>query len=460
MSLFYKCFNKALWIYLLAFCFDSVAGDRCENGFSGQMHLKESNAVVEMGNRFTGFHAHPSRTLLFKLRQKNGLLNVDRPDFNDREAYEAWLIAHQKKGTLPKFPYGYHIVERLIRIDEVQVSVHHTVRPGIAPPWVNNNKLFNGDWDTQHEYMSWAEAYYQKSQFYPPGYLKWMKDLVSMRLLVQGGAPIKGGIKDDRRLEDVVLALGGNRHARQYDSSSSKLISLITELNGNERWLDGGTGSGFVLEDSILALNTAGLKLTDVPYTLGITYAPEFAGIDQVTTVNRPISVSFNEYPSQLPENLSVKHEMWNKRLFQDIPNEEFNPKPKLITDFYGVFSYSSDPAGVINKYLEIMDEGGTIGIVYGNAIVRGGNKDVPFHEWLQSVANNQISIEYGISRVKNSYSTLVDRDGYAEDRYALIQNPSGNVFEIPSLVQVGFTEKDGQWIRIFRPTSDIQNIP
>ncbi|MDE0151173.1 MAG: hypothetical protein OXK80_01580 [Bdellovibrionales bacterium] len=424
--------------------------------------MRETNVAVEMGNEFNGFHARPSRFYLIQLNLKNKLLRIKdlRPNFNNQEAYEAWLIAHQQKRTLPEHPYGYRVVERLTLMDKVQVSVHHTIQPGIAPPWINNNKLFNNDWDTQRQYMNWAEAYYQKSQLYPPGYLNWIKDLINMKMLVQAGAPLEGGFKDDRRLVDVVLALGGDRHAKEYDASNTKLISLITELNGNDRWLDGGTGSGFVLEDSILTLNTAGLDITDIPHTLGITYAPESSAIDQIGTVHRPSGVSFNKYPSQLSEDLSVKHEIWNKRLFQELPNEEFNPKPKLITDFYGVFSYSGDPAGVINKYLKIMDEGGTIGIVYGDSIVRVGDADVPFHEWLKSVVNDQISVEYGTSWIKNSYSNRADEEGYAENRYVLIRNPSGNFFKIPNLVQVGFGEKDGQWTRIFRPTSSIQNIP
>lgn len=461
MSLFYKYFNKALWGYLFAFCFDSVAEDHCKRNFSGKVHLENINEAVGMGNKFTDFRVRPSKKNLAQLNQRNKLLSMRefRPDFNDQEAYEAWLITHQQKRTLPKHPYGYHIVESLTPDDKGQALIHHKIQSGIAPRWINNNKLFNSDWDTQHEYMDWAEKYYQKSQFYPPGYLKWMKDIISVRLLVQGGAPLKGGLKDDRKLEDVVFALGGDRHAKKYDASNSKLISLITQLNGNERWLDGGTGSGYVLEDSILTLNRAGLEIADIPYTLGITYTPKPSDIDQLTAVNRISGVSVNKYHSQLPENLSVKHKVWNERLFQDIPNEEFNPKTKLITDFYGIFSYSGDPAGVINKYLKIMDEGGAIGIAYAsNTLVMLGSKEVPFHEWLQSVVNDQISVEYGISRIKNLYSTLVDRGGYTEDRYVLIRNPSGSFVEIPNLEQVGFGRKDGRWMRVFRPASDIKN--
>ena len=220
---------------------------------------------------------------------------------------------------------------------------------------------------------------------------------------------------------------------------------MINGLKGHDLWLDGGTGSGFVLESALLDMHTAGRSVEDMPYTLGIDYKPEG---------------SVQNYSSQLPKNLSTKHRIWNDRLFEEIPLQELNLlKAKLITDFVGAYSYSSDPAEVINRYLSIMDREGVLVIVYNINVdvVRIGERDFPFHEWLQMTAP-ELSVEYGKSWVTNAHIKS-PRDRKVEVNYMLIRNPSGQSVVLPNLALSLRVQKTGdEWhsIQIFRPYSDI----
>ena len=462
MRLFYKIISAPL---VCVFSFISLAQEKCEDHFQSETSLVEEfdistseGLVGIMANEFAGFHRQPSMVIIGKVQLQNRFLRMKeaRPEFTDREAYEAWLMERQRSGIIPEHPYGYRVVE-VISLAMFKDRGHHKMKPRIAPIWINNTNLFYNNEDTQREYMNWAEEYYQKSRFYPPGYLNWVRDQVQIRLILQGDSEFDGRIKEDRRLKDVVLSLGGKRKTTsEEERTASKLTALIQGLTGNDMWIDVGTGSGYVLEDSILGLHEDGRDINGIPHTLGITYEPTLSDIEQITTVQRPNGTSVKNYRTRVPEELSSKHRMWSHRLLQDIPNEEL-PKAKLITDFYGAFSYSADPASEINKYINVIDKDGTIGIVYSNSeVVKLKDESVSFHEWLKSIFKDQISIEHGTSWIRSPGSPVADEEGYIEAGYILIRNPSGNSIELPSLEQVAFGSKDSRFKRIFRPTADI----
>ncbi|MDE0151174.1 MAG: hypothetical protein OXK80_01585 [Bdellovibrionales bacterium] len=438
--------------------------DICEGNFKPSKTSSEARGISKeskVSDELADFHRRPKRTTTGKVNVQNRFLRLKdaRTDFHDRKAYEEWLIRHQKAGTLPKHPYGYRAVQ-VKGLDVFGSRGDHKTKPRIAPVWINNTKLFDNDRDIQREYMFWAEEYYQKSQFYPPVYLDWMKDQILLWLIDPRTSSLEGGIKEDRRLKDVVLSLGGKRKTTAEEhKDDATLIALIKTLSGNDTWLDVGTGSGYVLEDGILGLHRAGRSINKIPHTIGMTYRTRLLDIEKITTVHRPHKVSPPDYRTHLTEKLSVKHKIRDDLLFENIPDQEL-PRPKLITDFYGAFSYSANPASVVSRYLNIITADGTIGIVYTNKlVVKLGNKEVSFWEWLESVTKNQFSIERGTSWIQSPDSPFADEEGYIETWYVLIQNPSGKFVELPDLVQVGFGSKDGRFRRVFRPASDTRNV-
>ncbi|MDE0151172.1 MAG: hypothetical protein OXK80_01575 [Bdellovibrionales bacterium] len=460
MNLLYKFIGKILFICL--FSFHAFAGDHCENSFT-KPTVKQSHMDVAGENEFAGFRVQPSKITLSQLNWTNRLLRIRefRPDFDNKKAYEVWLIKRQQDGTLPANPYGYAIREVVTQGKGFSFLVRHKMESRRVPSWINSIELFNNNPEVQQQYEKWAEEYYEESQFYPPGYLKWIKDRALVGLILkQEVSLLHPGVRGRRSLEDVILAFESERHSRN-DVFTSKLMTYVMSLHKNERWMDVGAGNGSLLEDGILVLHNSGRAIGEIPHTLSINYEPQFSDIKRITSIDSPKGVPSFIYPNRLPQSLSSKHEIWNDRLLQNIPNEEFIPKPKLITDIYGMFSYSTNPASVINKYMSILNEGGVIGIVYNDdTIVRLEDKELPVHEWVITIRGGQISIEHGKSLGVDIDSSLESEAEYNRNRYMWIRNVSGKSVELPDLVQVGFGNKDGRFRRVFRPSSDIRNAP
>ena len=378
-----------------------------------------------------------------KLRETESI-----PDFNDKSAYTSWLIQRQKSGSLPENPYGYFVAETIERTPGERgghyIEGRYEVQPRTMPPWINEVLHKRGfDNKSRKEYVEWVESYYQKSGSYPPGHLKYVEDSMSNQVSL-------GLYNTQRDLDNVTYSLGGERQFKNADEieeyytqndtrKGSTLLQLIENLDGKDQWIDAGAGHGWVMEDAITMLNRNGQSIDDIPHTLAISYRPNKGKLD---TENFILDI---DEPRLTDESLKKKHKVLDTRLFQDIPNEELG-KPKLITDFYGVFNYSTNPADTINRYTQVLDKQGTVGLLFHNTItVKTGDRSIPFAEWLTSVSKGQLDVKHG--------KGWTDSDGtWDEDTYMLIQNPSGKPADIPDLQFVGFQEG----YRVFRPTSDI----
>ena len=63
------------------------------------------------------------------------------------------------------------------------------------------------------------------------------------------------GFKEDRHLRDVMYSLGDMSPTKEGEKGEpSVLIELIRGLSSQDKWLDGGTGAGFVLQDAFKLL--------------------------------------------------------------------------------------------------------------------------------------------------------------------------------------------------------------
>ena len=387
--------EKFSLIVLFIIFSNSILANTCEVGAFSEQITNNGIAKVQEAE-FSHFHRKPSRYTVYKLSLKNRWLSVreSRPNMYNERAYTAWLIETQKSGSMPDKPYGYRIRERLEPVADFTYRVHHEMVPRIAPVWIPNDKLLKHDPETVQQYKDWAEAYYLESKFYPPGYLQYVRNSLDSHFF----SGIFTGFKEDRRLKDVVYSLGERPSVDKGDKKgSSTLINLIRGLTGQDRWLDGGTGSGFVLQDALEGVSKE-RGVENVPGVLGITYnKPKPEDFDS-TVVPEGFTFSSTSYPVRLSQDLIGKYKVLDGRLFQDIPLHELMPKFKLITDFFGVYTYSSDPASVIKKYLSIMESEGVVGIVYNNKdFIKTEEGIVPLHEWLESVVGRGLSVEYGM---------------------------------------------------------------
>ena len=444
--------GKILYLKISFFIFsfilfpNSVFANTCKEGaFSGYVPNTGIAKIKEA--EFAHFHRKPSRYTLHKMNLKNRWLGFreSRPDMHNEEAYTAWLIGKQKEGQVPDNPYGYRVQERLKQVAPFTYHIHYEVVPRIAPAWIPNDQLLKQNSQTVQQYKDWAEAYYLKSKFYPPGYLQYVKNSLDSHFF----SGIFKGFKEDRRLRDVVYSLGGRSPVGNGDKKgTSTLINLIRGLTGQDRWLDGGTGSGFVLQDALEGISKE-RNVKDIPRALGITYnKPKPEDFDSVV-VPEGFVFSATSYPVRLPEKLLRKYKVWDERLFQNIPIQELMPQFKLITDFFGIYTYNNNPVAVINKYLSIISSEGTIGIVYNNKDFVKTEKGIMFlHEWLASIAGRDLSIEHGMGWLN---SPGAEKES-GEIAYMLIRKTSEGQVELPNLTMVGYENAQ----RIFRPSADI----
>ena len=396
---------------------------------------------------FSHFHRKPGKYIVYKVNLKNRLLRLreSRPDMYNAEAYTDWLIEKQKSGYIPDKPYGYRVRERLKSAGSFTYQVHYEIVPRIAPAWINNDKLLKQDSETIQGYRDWAEYYYLKSKSYPSGYLRDVKNTLDSHFF----SGVFTGFKEDRYLKDVMYSLGGKFPTKDGEKGGdSTLLELMRGLTSQDRWLDGGTGAGFVLQDALKLIikKRKVVSIEDVPSVLGITYNRPNPAI-----VPDGLLFSSSAYPIRLSQQTMRKYEILDGRLFQNIPIQELMPRFKLITDFFGIYTYSSDPLAVINKYLNVMEQGGTLGIVYNNKdFVKVKDKIMPFYEWLESVTGNDLSVEYG----KGWLSSPGAEKEVGEVAYMLIRNSSGGEIDLPKLTMIEY--KDAQ--RVFRPSADTVN--
>ena len=90
-------------------------------------------------------------------------------------------------------------------------------------------------------------------------------------------------------------------------------------------------------------------------------------------------------------------------RFFEDIPVSELrgNKSVRMITDYYGVLSYTARPDLVLKRYLEVLEDDGEIFVV-GNMTMMVDRK-YNFMGWLRQVSGIQIeytSDPYGLSGI------------------------------------------------------------
>lgn len=163
------------FVYFFVLFSESIFANPCEKvAFSKRITNSETVKIREM--EFSHFRKKPRKYIVYQMDLKNRWLRFreSRPDMYNKEAYTAWLIEKQKAGDIPDKPFGYRIQERLELVAPFTYQVHHEIVPRIAPSWIRTDQLH--DSKTRQEYKDWAENYYLKGNFYPPGYLQYIKN--------------------------------------------------------------------------------------------------------------------------------------------------------------------------------------------------------------------------------------------------------------------------------------------
>lgn len=168
----------------------------------------------------------------------------------------------------------------------------------------------------------------------------------------------------------------------------SSFLAIISKLHSDGHWIDAGSGEGFALQDlfnQTVIEPSKFIKNADAAF-----WRPRKILIDSEQVWESAALLNFREAedkpkitgitfkmdrePPQIP-NLTFK----TGRFFEDIPLAELN-QADLITDLYGVISYTPRLDEVLRRYHSLLKETGKVYIFVGDYL------SVPQHMGLRRV--------------------------------------------------------------------------
>lgn len=218
-------------------------------------------------------------------------------------------------------------------------------------------------------------------------------------------------------------------YARFFPQS---FLDSISRLRAEGHWIDAGSGEGFAVEDffkgyildpALLQAKAEGDHWSGRRTLLNSNEIIEAATrLNYVGSENKPQVTAVTFAMERTPPKTSPKLEFKTGRFLEEIPNSEF-AQADIITDLFGVASYSPRLDDVLRKYHELLKSGGRAYVFIGDYIetpdaaggysntrvgepgwdapfaqsrVRKANgESVPLIEWLQSLPGFKVTIEH-----------------------------------------------------------------
>lgn len=164
---------------------------------------------------------------------------------------------------------------------------------------------------------------------------------------------------------------------RYIETFPATLVKDLSHLSSEGHWLDAGSGEGFALQDYF------NRKVFDPEKALR-NAAPGFGRPRKLNLDSVVLRESGNRLNQKTPKErgriTGVTYKMERRdpqveglrilsgRFFEDIPNEEIK-RADIITDLYGVMSYSPRVDKVLSKYHATLKKGGRAYIFLGDYI-------------------------------------------------------------------------------------------
>jgi len=240
----------------------------------------------------------------------------------------------------------------------------------------------------------------------------------------------------------------------------------LARLGPEGHWIDAGSGDAFALEDFFKQVVVEGSVLKQGARPFFLEQSREKVSAEQAEFIARAFNFTDAAQKPRVTgisfvmEREPPKHEklqIKTGRFFEDIPVSELG-SAGLISDLYGVMSYSPKLDEVIRRYHQILKKGGRAYVHIGdyierplvrsvirsmafetpgwdapfaNSQVRKANgQTVSLLEWVQNLPGFKVSLEYRDMEQKTSKGEL---SGVIK-RYTLIFEKTDEELEIPSL--------------------------
>jgi SAM-dependent methyltransferase len=235
-----------------------------------------------------------------------------------------------------------------------------------------------------------------------------------------GGYIASLGEKIGSELAENLLRLGPDQH--WIDGGSGQNGALLTyfarldprriDLEARWTWSVPTKALGLIISKALHAL--AEKPIQEKARATGITYSEEpglpYVQYDSALGESQPVRVhepAFELRDGLLPGEPGGKLRILSGKLFEEV--SDTLEKADLITDIFGIFSYAWDPMQVLQKYLDLLNVGGSIYIHSNNLFVAGKDAPdpssfdadwewrpwaIPFTQWLQEQAFEGITVE------------------------------------------------------------------
>lgn len=155
-------------------------------------------------------------------------------------------------------------------------------------------------------------------------------------------------------------------------------LNSISSLRSEGHWIDAGSGEGFAVEDFFknYFLDPARLQAkAEGDYWSGRRTLLEPQEIQDVATrlnyvsaQDKPQVTAVTFAMERTPPKTASKLTFKTGRFFEEIPNSEF-ARADIITDLFGVMSYSPRLDSVLSKYHQLLKTGGRAYVFIGDYI-------------------------------------------------------------------------------------------
>lgn len=185
-----------------------------------------------------------------------------------------------------------------------------------------------------------------------------------------------GGFHEKRDLSDYEETLG------------SQFFDSLRALKPNESWLDAGSGQTHAVTEYLEAHPAGG-------QAVAVTIKPITENPERI------------DYWSQNQQRLK----MFVGKAFGKIEKTELG-QPKVISDFFGVISYTTEPDRVLQTYLDILAPGGEIFIhtdlAHTQIVSNISSQPLTLLQWMRSIPEVQIeSVRPGTFKITKTRSSI-----------------------------------------------------
>lgn len=165
-------------------------------------------------------------------------------------------------------------------------------------------------------------------------------------------------------------------------------LSSLERLDGSSHWIDSGSGEAFAIEDFLKPQVMDPVRAMDNAepnYRRPARVVLDRKEIESISTklnskgINEKPGITGVTFKMERPAPAIPKLKIKQGRFFEDIPADEFTPAD-LITDLYGVASYSPRVDEVLRRYHMLLKPGGQAYVFVGDYI------ETPFYRGIINI--------------------------------------------------------------------------